>query len=671
MNELNENNKTIKPSLSNSNLRQETNKKLEVISDLTITKDLPFNMLNLFIEHLKEKTYKINEYIIKQNDPITDIYLIIKGKFILSLNHQVQFDVEHDINTFINYQNITKEPFNTERNYEITGKINTTNELDLFIYDIRNFFGDIEMLANYDKSLFNVKAAEDFSVLGIIDRNIFLEIIEKVKEEFRIDVEKKLDMIQERIMDILNQKIDLNFDKLKVNKERISYQLSINHNYKLIIEKLNKIKKKLGNNKNIKSNKINQLKLHSKPKAFNRKRNSIIQNHNNKNKYILNKRNKPVINRSQSVLDINNYEKKVMNLFQFPTVLKNDTKIIFDKFFNGIFDRHNIKKFNLDKIKVDYDPVYLTKFRNISKLEPQKKFEFLYHVKNHLEERFKTPKNINNKSNIRQLVTMYNYYITNKNQSKTSSKWSGYITDNEKIINRSFGVLNPEIKNNLIKKALEAPVKNKKKSIQRKNPIKLDIIKFNSSFLNNYSLSNNKNINKKIKSNKLFFNSIISEEIKKNTFNWNPKLDFFNNMNNTMNNNISNNMNNNTNSIENNKKLLEQNKKENYNKNINNTNTLNKTRKRLSIAQNLSSNTMFKNVRMKSKNIIELLLKNKCETTKNQMLKIFHKKSNSENSNNDILLKINNNIDLRNEDFIKNFYIKKKFGRANTFLIKK
>ena len=671
MNELNENNKTIKPSLSNSNIRQETNKKLEVISDLTITKDLPFNMLNLFIEHLKEKTYKKNEYIIRQNDPITDIFLIIKGKFILSLNHQVQFDVEHDINTFINYQNITKEPFNTERNYEITGKINTTNELDLFIYDIRNFFGDIEMLANYDKSLFNIKAAEDFSVLGIIDRNIFLEIIEKVKEEFRVDVENKLDMIQERIMDILNQKIDLNFDKLKVNKERISYQLSINHNYKLIIEKLSKIKKKLGNNKNIKSNKINQLKLHSKLKPFNRKRNSIIQNHNSKTKYNLNKRNKPIINRSQSVLDINNYEKKVMNLFQFPTVLKNDTKIIFDKFFNGIFDRHNIKKFNLDKIKVDYDPVYLTKFRNISKLEPQKKFEFLYHVKNHLEERFKTPKSINNKSNIRQLVTMYNYYITNKNQSKTSSKWSGYITDNEKIINRSFGVLNPEIKNNLIKKALEAPVKNKKKIIQKKNPIKLDIIKFNSSFLNNYSLSNNKNINKKIKSNKLFFNSIISEEIKKNTFNWNPKLDFFNNMNNTMNNNISNNLNNNTNSIENNKKLLEQNKKENYNKNINNTNTLNKTRKRLSIAQNLSSNTMFKNVRMKSKNIFELLLKNKCETTKNQMLKLFHKKSNSENTNNDILLKINNNIDLRNEDFIKNFYIKKKFGRANTFLIKK
>ena len=672
MNELNENNETIKPSLSNSNIRQDANKKLEVISDLKITKDLPFNMLNLFIENLQEKTYKTKEYIIKQNDPITDIYLIIKGKFILSINQQVEFDVEHDINTFINYQNITNEPFNSERNYEITGKINTTNELDLFIYETRNFFGDIELLANYDKSLFNIKAAEDSSVLGIIDRNQFLVIIEKVKEEFKVDVENKLDMIQERITDILNQRIDLNFDKLKVNKERISYQLSVNHNYKLIIEKLEKIKNHILNNNSMKYNKIKQVKQHDRTKIFNKKRNSIVQNLNKKNKNKYDNRNKQNINRSQSLFEINNYEKKVMNLFQFPTVLRNDTKTIFDKFFNGIFDRHNIKKFNLNKIKVDYDPVYLNKFRNISKLEPQKKFEFLYHVKNHLEEQFKTPKNINNKSNIRQLVTMYNYYITNKNQSKTSSKWSGYITDKENILNRSFGVLNPEIKNNLIKKALEAPDKKKKKSIQRKNPIKLDIIKFNSSFLNNYSSSNTKNINKKIKSNKLFFNSIISEEIKKNTFNWNPKLDFFNNMNNTININASSNINNNkNNSVENSKKFLEQNKKENYNRNNNNINNLNKKMKRLSIVQNLSNNTMFKNVRMKSKNIIELLLKNKCETTKNQMLKMFHKKSNSENNNNDALLKINNNIDLRNEDFIKHFYTKKKFGRSNTFMLNK
>jgi len=310
MNELNENNETIKPSLSNSNIRQDANKKLEVISDLKITKDLPFNMLNLFIEHLQEKTYKTKEYIIKQNDPITDIYLIIKGKFILSINQQVEFDVEHDINTFINYQNITNEPFNSERNYEITGKINTTNELDLFIYETRNFFGDIEMLANYDKSLFNIKAAEDSSVLGIIDRNQFLVIIEKVKEEFKVDVENKLDMIQERITDILNQRIDLNFDKLKVNKERISYQLSVNHNYKLIIEKLEKIKNHILNNKNMKYNKIKQIKQHDRTKIFNKKRNSIVQNLNKKNKNKYDNRNKPNINRSQSLFEINNYEKK-------------------------------------------------------------------------------------------------------------------------------------------------------------------------------------------------------------------------------------------------------------------------------------------------------------------------------------------------------------------------
>ena len=669
MNESKKNNNAIvKASLSNSNSRKDINKKLEVISEITLFREIPFNMLNLLTKQLKEKSCKNNEYIIKQNDPIKDIYLVIKGKFIISINHKAEFDVEHDIYTFIDYQNITNEPFNIERNHEITGKINNKSELDLFIYDTKNFFGDIEMSANYNKSLFNIKAAEDSSIIGIIDRNYFLEIIEKVKGEFIKDVENKLDMIQERIANILNQKNDLNFDKLKVSKERISYQLSVNHNYKLVIEKLNKIKNKILNdkNRNLKSSKIKHLKQNEKIKHFNRRNSIRILNKNN-TKYSVDKRNTPVIYKSQSVVEINNYEKKVMNLFKFPNVLKNDTKVIFDNFFNGIYNRNNVKKFNLNKTKFDYEPVYLNKFRNISKLEPQKKFEFLHHMKTHLEEQFKTPKNINNKSNLRQLVTLYNYYITNKNQSKTSSKWSGYSTDKEQIENRSFGVLNPEIKNNLIKKAIEAPVK--KKNIPRKKPIKLDIIKFNTSFLDSHRSTKNKNIKKKINSNKLFFNSIISEEIKKNSFNWNAKLDFNNNM---SNNNINNNnVNNKIYSEEESKKLLQKNKRKNYKKAIKQMNNLNKNRGRLSLAQNLSNNTLFKNVKMNTKNIFELLLKNKCETTKNHALKNFRVGSYSENGNNDFIFRVNNNIDIKNEDFIKNFYSRNKVSRAKTIRLNK
>ena len=646
----------IKHSLSNATIKpQDINKKLEIISEIPLFNDLSYGLFSFLNEELKEKHYKKNEYVIKQNDPINDIYLTIKGKFILTLNHQIEYDVEHDMNTFINYQNITSEPFNNDRGYEITGKMDFKNELDLFIYDTKNFLGDIEMFANSKISIFNIKAIEDDSIIGIIDRKHFFEIIEKVVEEFKENVENKLEMIYQRIKDILNQKIDLNYDELKIKKERISYQLFVNHNYDLIFEKFKRIKNRLLNNKNknIKHNKTKNIKQHEKEKNFHKK------NITRKNiKSHLEKSNKHTIFRSHSVLDMNNYEKKVMDLFKFPTVLKNDTKIVFDGFFDNIYNKNKKKKFNLIKTKFDYEPVYLNQFTNISKLDSQEKFEFLYHMNNHLQEKIKTPIHLTkNKSNLKQLITMYNYYITNKNQSKTSSKWSGFIYDKDKIINRSFGVLNPIIKNNEVKNTNEVENKIKKQSF--KKPIKLDIIRFNTSLLDTSSLSNNKNIGKKINANKLFFNSIISKEIKKNWFNLNPKNNFFNQIENT------NKENNNIHSLEVNKKSLQVNY-QGITKSKSNHNIQDIKRKRFSLAPNIMSNNMYRNLKIKPKNIFEIILKNKCETTKNKTLFNFQKKSNNNNTNDDFIFNINNNIDIKNEDFIKNFYIKNKFNRANT-----
>ena len=646
----------IKHSLSNATIKsQDINKKLEIISEIPLFNDLSYGLFSFLNEELKEKHYKKNEYVIKQNDPINDIYLTIKGKFILTLNHQIEYDVEHDINTFIKYQNITSEPFNNDRGYEITGKMDFKNELDLFIYDTKNFLGDIEMFANSKISIFNIKAIEDDSIIGIIDRKHFFEIIEKVVEEFKENVENKLEMIYQRIKDILNQKIDLNYDELKIKKERISYQLFVNHNYDLIFEKFKRIKNRLLNNKNknINHNKTKNIKQHEKEKNFHKK------NITRKNiKSHLEKSNKHTIFRSHSVLDMNNYEKKVMDLFKFPTVLKNGTKIVFDGFFDNIYNKNKKKKFNLIKTKFDYEPVYLNQFKNISKLDSQEKFEFLYHMNNHLQEKIKTPIHLTkNKSNLKQLITMYNYYITNKNQSKTNSKWSGYIYDKDKIINRSFGVLNPIIKNNEVKNTNEVENKIKKQSF--KKPIKLDIIRFNTSLLDTSSLSNNKNIGKKINANKLFFNSIISKEIKKNWFNLNPKNNFFNQIENT------NKKNNNIHSLEVNKKSLQVNY-QGITKSKSNHNIQDIKRKRFSLAPNIMSNNMYRNLKIKPKNIFEIILKNKCETTKNKTLFNFQKKSNNNNTNDDFIFNINNNIDIKNEDFIKNFYIKNKFNRANT-----
>ena len=127
----------IKHSLSNATIKpQDINKKLEIISEIPLFNDLSYGLFSFLNEELKEKHYKKNEYVIKQNDPINDIYLTIKGKFILTLNHQIEYDVEHDINTFINYQNITSEPFNNDRGYEILEEFKEASQIILYVREL-------------------------------------------------------------------------------------------------------------------------------------------------------------------------------------------------------------------------------------------------------------------------------------------------------------------------------------------------------------------------------------------------------------------------------------------------------------------------------------------------------------------------------------------------------
>ena len=665
MTELKSNsNEIIKHSPLNQALKQNIYNLSDIISEIPIIKRLNYIMRNELARILKEKSYKYNEYLIKQNDPINDIFIVLKGKFITSLNHQFEYNVEHDINSFINYQDITNEPFNVDRNYEITGIINNNNEINLFIYDIRSFLGDIELLAKRNKSLFNIKCIEDGSIVGIIKRKNFMDIIDKVKLEFKENTENKLNMIQERIKNILNQKNNLNFDKLKINKERIAYQLSINHNYKLILDKLDKIKSNINSNSH---NKIRNIKLDISEHF---KQNNNFQNINNTKNYQ---------RMSKSKSEINKYEKNITKLFKFPTVLKNDTKIILDNFFEDIYKTKK-KRITFDKIKIDYEPIYLYKFKNISHLTPQKKFEFLYHMKNHLNEQLKTPENIitnKKRSKISNLVSMYNHYITNQSKDKSSSKLSGFIYENEPIKNRTFGVLNPELKKNLMNKE-EINKKKLELITQRKKPIKLDIIKFKSSLFDRYNLTKRRNIKKKerlsLNSNSgLFFNSsILSEEIKKNSFNFDPKK-----INVKYNND---NIIQNSHSQENkNKKNFNQNtqkKEENIQMNIsNNTNKLskNKNKKRFSISTpNLYNTTMYRTSKIKSKNIFDMLLKNKYQAAKNHILQSYNLKLNKDtnnDTNNNLFVNINNNIDIKNEDFVKNFFTRNKFIRANTFRI--
>lgn len=73
-----------------------------------------------------------------------------------------------------------------------------------------------------------------------------------------------------------------------------------------------------------------------------------------------------------------------------------------------------------------------------------------------------------------------------------------------------------------------------------------------------------------------------------------------------------------------------------------------------------------------------MLLKNRYESQKNHFLYSFHLKSSDDDNDNDdesntnnkrLFVNINNNIDIKNEDFVKQFFSRNKFVRANSYRI--
>ena len=260
------NNSPTENTINNNNTIKAGEKVLDLLIEIPLIKELPFMLIKQISHEFTKKSYKKKEYVLKQGDPINDIYLILKGGFTITLNHYREYDVEQDIDTFIKYQNITCEPFNIDRNYEIKGKINKKEEIELFIYQKKNFFGDVEIVSNNKYSLFNIRASEDNSIVCMLERNKWCDLIMKIRDKFNKDVINKIDILQERIKDILLKKKKLKFDKLKLSQDKIYYQLVVNNNYNICNQKLNNI------DNNIINNRINK----NKKKHYKKKNLSII-----------------------------------------------------------------------------------------------------------------------------------------------------------------------------------------------------------------------------------------------------------------------------------------------------------------------------------------------------------------------------------------------------------
>ena len=233
----------------NKDIKKENNINNDSIINLLIEiqfiKILPTYIIQDICHSISTQKYKKNEYVIKQGDPISNIYIVKSGTFISLINHLSISNISHDINSFIQYQNITNEPFLEERKYELKGQITNNEQISLFIYQKKNFFGDIELISGKNRSCFSIRANEDDSVLCYIDRNKWVKLTKRIRIPFTKTTIDKMNRINDRMVDILKRKNKNDIDKVKLCNDKINYQIEVNDNYDFCVRKIEQKEEKL------------------------------------------------------------------------------------------------------------------------------------------------------------------------------------------------------------------------------------------------------------------------------------------------------------------------------------------------------------------------------------------------------------------------------------------
>ena len=301
------------------------NEVISLLLELECTKILPSFVIREIQKSITEHHYIIHETVLKQGDPINNLYIVKSGSFLFTINHESIAQVSQDIYSFIHYQAITQEPFVEKRRYELTGKIQNKEQIPIFIYQKRKFFGDIEIISGRDKSLFNIIANEENSSLYVIDRIKWVKLTKRIRVMFTRITLNKIKMIYERILDVLKGRDYLNIDKMRLFKNKIYEQIAVNNNYEIYYKQITNKEKKLKDE----VNKFKSNNLYSKEEK----------------------------EKSKSLINFQHNKDYLLNLFKFPNIIKEHIKSDLDKYLFKIKEKDTrrfklgktISKFNQDK----------------------------------------------------------------------------------------------------------------------------------------------------------------------------------------------------------------------------------------------------------------------------------------------------------------------------------
>ena len=329
--EVNNETRPIKKKKTRTKTRNLKNAKIEnaiinLLLEVPSIKLLPGYTIQDLYHSITEKHYRNHEIILKQGDPISNIYIVKSGSFLFTINHESISQLSQDIHSFIQYQEITKEPFLEKRKHELTGQYKNNEQIGIFIYEKKKLFGDIEIISGKNTSLFNIYANEDNSALYIIDRIKWVKLTRRIRIPFTQLTLKKIEIIYDRILDVLRGKNYLNFDKMKLFKYKINEQIEITSNFDIYYKKIKK--------------KENELKNELDKYKLNNEKNEIDERE-----------------KSKSLRNLQNSKHYLLNLFKFPNILKEDIKSNLEKYLfipknkdtQKFCLRNTISKFNIEQ----------------------------------------------------------------------------------------------------------------------------------------------------------------------------------------------------------------------------------------------------------------------------------------------------------------------------------
>ena len=163
---------------------------LMLTESIDIVRKLPSTLKLSLIRKMVISNFFFNDYVIKQNEPIDSFYIVKNGSFEVNYNRITESQLGINLEYFIEYQNVIKDHFSTNRKYEIDGKLKTKDKNKIFLFGKGEIFGDIEWYLNINKSLFNVICNESTGEIVTISRtdieNILNKFIDNIKNQAKI-----------------------------------------------------------------------------------------------------------------------------------------------------------------------------------------------------------------------------------------------------------------------------------------------------------------------------------------------------------------------------------------------------------------------------------------------------------------------------------------------------